>query len=187
MKPILARIRRNQKHHRKLYFVAVILLGLVLFFPVFYQVRHQEFRSLGLVGVFLLNLLGSATIFFPTPAFLSVGLSALHTNPLLVAFVAASGGALGEGTTFLFGYSSNKAFHLEKHKTLKRFKKKVFDKWGGLVILLFAFIPNPLFDGVGMLAGISKYPIKRFLLLTFTGRFFRYIVIGYVTTYIALR
>jgi membrane protein YqaA with SNARE-associated domain len=123
----------------------------------------------------------------PTPAFLSVGISATTTNPLLVAFVAALGGAIGEGTTFLFGYTSSKAFNLEKHKSLKRFKKKVFDRWGGIVILFFAFIPNPLFDGIGMVAGISKYPIKRFLFLTFTGRLFRYIVIGYVSSYIALR
>jgi len=160
------------------------VLGIILFLPVFYQINHREFRSLGLVGVFLLNLIGSATIFLPTPAFLSVGISATTTNPLLVAFVAAFGGAIGEGTTFLFGYTSSKAFNLEKHKSLKKFKKNIFDKWGGMVILALAFIPNPLFDGIGIVAGISKYPIKRFLMLTFFGRLLRYIVIGYVSSYV---
>lgn len=184
MKPILARLRRNQRHHRKLYFLLLFVLGIVLFLPIFYQINHKEFRSLGLVGVFILNLIGSATIFLPTPAFLSVGISATTTNPLLVAFVAALGGAIGEGTTFLFGYTSRKAFNLDKHKVLKKFKKKVFDRWGGMVILAFAFFPNPLFDGIGMVAGISKYPIKRFLILTFAGRLLRYIVIGYVSSYV---
>lgn len=187
MKPILARLRKNQKHHQKLYFLSLFLLSIILFFPVFYQIRHSEFRSLGLLGVFLLNLLGSATIFFPTPAFLSVGISATTINPLLVALVASFGGALGEGTTFLFGYTSNKAFHLEKRNFLKKFKKKVFDRYGWAVIFVMALVPNPFFDGIGMIAGISKYPIKRFLLITFSGRFFRYLVLGYVTHYIALR
>lgn len=187
MKPILARLRRSQKHHRKFYFLLLLILSAILFFPVFYQIRHSEFRSLGLLGVFLLNLLGSATIFFPTPAFLSVGISATKINPLLVALVASAGGALGEGTTFLFGYTSNKAFNLEKRKMLKKFKEKVFDRYGWAAIFVLALVPNPFFDGIGMVAGISKYPIKKFLFLTFSGRFFRYLVLGYVTHYLAFR
>lgn len=187
LKPLLAQFRKNQRHHRKLYFVSLFGLGIILFLPIFYQINHQEFRSLGLIGVFFLNLIGSATIFLPTPAFLSVGISATRINPLLVALVAASGGAIGEGTTFLFGYTSAKAFNLGKHKSLKRFKQNIFDKWGGLVILIFAFFPNPLFDGIGMVAGVSKYPIKRFLVLTFLGRLLRYIVIGYVSSYLVYR
>ncbi len=187
MKPFLAQLKRSQKHHRKLYFLLLILLSAVLFFPVFYQIRHSEFRSFGLIGVFLLNLLGSATIFFPTPAFLSVGISATKINPLLVALVASAGGALGEATTFLFGYSSSKAFNLEKRKMLKKFKKNVFDRYGWAAIFVLALVPNPLFDGIGMVAGISKYPIRKFLFLTFAGRFFRYLVLGYVTHYLAFR
>lgn len=187
MKPILARLRRSERHHRKLYFLLLVALGIVLFLPVFFQVKFHALRSFGLVGVFLINLFGSATVFLPAPGLLSVGISATQSNPLLVAIVGALGASLGEGTTFLFGYTSNKFFKLEKHKWIKKFKNKVFDRWGAGVILIFAFIPNPLFDGIGMLAGISKYPIKRFLLLTFIGRLFRYIVIAYASSYIALR
>ncbi len=187
MKPILSRLRKNQKHHQKLYFASLILLSIILFFPVFYQIRHAEFRSLGLLGVFLLNMLGSATIFLPTPAFLSVGITATKVNPLLVALVASFGGALGEGTTFLFGYTSSKAFNLEKRRMLMKFKKNIFDRYGWAVIFVMALVPNPFFDGIGMVAGLAKYPIKRFLFITFMGRFFRYLVLGYVTQYIALR
>lgn len=186
LKPLLAQLRKNQKHHQKLYFVAFIILGIILFLPVIYQIQHQELRSLGLVGVFLLNLIGSATIFLPSPAFVSVGISATQTSPLLVAFVAALGAAIGEGTTFLFGYSSNKILKLEKHKGLRKFKKNVFDKYAAAVIFILSFFPNPLFDGIGMIAGIAHYPIKRFLFITFIGRLLRYLLIGYVSSYIAL-
>lgn len=186
VKILLNKIQKNERHHQKLYFGLFVILGIVLFLPVFFQIKHQEFRSLGLLGVFLLNLIGSATIFLPSPAFLSVGISATQMDPLLVAFVAAIGGALGEGTTFLFGYSSHKLLKLEKNKKLLKFKKRVFDKWGTLVILILAFIPNPLFDGIGIVAGISKYPIKKFLVLTFIGRLLRYILIGFVSAKIAL-
>ena len=187
VKSLLKKVRRNEKNHKKLYFLALILLGIILFLPVFFQIRYHELRSFGLLGVFLLNLVGSATIFFPTPAFISVGITATQINPLLVAFIGALGAALGEGTTFLFGLTSNKFFNLEKHKILKKLKKIIHNKWGAVAILALAFIPNPFFDGIGILAGLSRYPIKRFLLLTFFGRFLRYIVIGYVSIYIALK
>lgn len=187
LKTLLNKVRRSEEHHQKLYFGLFLFLGIILFLPVFYQIHHQEFRSLGLLGVFLLNLIGSAAIFLPSPAFLSVGISATQSDPLIVALVAALGGALGEGTTFLFGYSSHKLLRLEKHKWLKKFKNRVFDRWGTLVILALSFFPNPFFDGIGILAGISKYPIKRFLLITFIGRLLRYLLIGYVTSYIAFR
>ena len=182
IKFILAQIRRNQKHHKKIYFATLIFLGIILFLPVFFQIRFHSLRSFGLVGVFLINLLGSATVFLPAPGFLSVGITATQSHPLLVAIVGALGASIGEGTTFLFGYTSNKFFDLEKHKWLKKFKKKVFDRWGAAVIFLFAFLPNPLFDGIGMLAGISKYSIRKFLVLTFIGRLFRYIIIAYASS-----
>lgn len=186
LKSLLKKIRRNENHHQKLYFVLFLILALVLFFPVYYQINHQEFRHLGLVGVFLLNLIGSATIFLPSPAFLSVGISATQINPAVVALVAALGASIGEGTTFLFGYSSNKILKLEKHKGILKFKKNVFDRWGSFVILILAFFPNPFFDGIGILAGISKFPIKKFLFLTFIGRLLRYLLIGYVSAKIAV-
>ncbi len=186
LKSLLNKISRNERHHQKLYFVLFVFLTIILFLPIFFQIRHQEFRSLGLVGVFLINLIGSAAIFLPSPAFLSVGISATQMSPFLVAFVAALGGALGEGTTFLFGYSSHKILKLEKNKKIILFRKKLFNKWGAVIILVLACIPNPIFDGIGIIAGISKYPIKTFLTLTFIGRLMRYLLIGYVSARIAL-
>lgn len=187
IKSLLARVINSERHHKKLYFALLILLGLILFLPVFFQIRFQSLRSFGLIGVFFINLFGSATVFLPAPGLLSVGISATQSHPLLVAFVGALGASIGEGTTFLFGYTSTKFFNIEKHKWLLKFKKNVFDKWGAAVILLFAFLPNPLFDGIGMLAGISKYSVKKFLILTFIGRLCRYIVIAYVSSYIAFK
>jgi membrane protein YqaA with SNARE-associated domain len=184
---LLSKLKRSEKNHKKFYFALLIFLAFVLFLPVFFQIRFHSLRSFGLIGVFFINLFGSATIFLPAPGILSVGISATQSDPLLVAIIGAIGASLGEGTTFLFGYTSNKFFELEKHKWIKKFKKSIFDRWGSAVILFFAFIPNPLFDGIGMIAGLSKFSVKKFLFLTFIGRLLRYLVIAYVSNYIALR
>ncbi len=184
MKKLLARLKSSERHHKKLYFALLIFLGFLLFLPVFFQIRFHSLRSLGLIGVFLINFFGSATVFLPAPGLISVGISATQSHPLLVAIIGALGASLGEGTTFLFGYTSNKFLNLEKHKFIKRFKTKVFDRWGEIVVLVFAFVPNPVFDGIGIIAGLSKFPVKKFLILTFIGRLSRYIVIAYVSSYL---
>lgn len=172
-------LARTEKHHKKLSLFALILTSLLFFLPVFIQLRYQEFRGLGLVGVFLLNLFGSATIFLPAPAFISVGISATQSHPLLVALIAAMGSTLGESATFIFGFSTSQFFDFRKHKKIYTITNILLRKWGGVFILIFSFIPNPIFDGLGILAGITKYPIKQFLLLTFIGRLLRNILIAY--------
>ncbi len=172
-------IQRTEKHHKKLFLFLLVLTSILFFLPVFIQLRYQEFRGLGLVGVFLLNLFGSATIFLPAPAFISVGIQATQSHPLLVALIAALGSAIGESATFLFGFSTSQFFDFKKHKTIYMITNLLLHKWKGVFIIIFSFIPNPIFDGLGMLAGITSYPIKRFLMLTFTGRLLRNILIAY--------
>lgn len=187
MKRILALIKRNEQHHRKLYFVLFLVLSALLFLPIFFQIRYHSLRSLGLIGLFFINAIGSATLFLPTPGLISVSISATQSNPLLVALIGALGSSLGESTTFLFGFTSRKVFNLEKHKWIIKFRKKVFNRYGSLVILGFSFLPNPLFDGIGIIAGISKYPVRKFIILTFIGRLLKYIVIAHISSYIAFR
>lgn len=172
-------INRTERHHKKLFLFLLVLTSILFFLPVFIQLRYQEFESLGLAGVFLINLFGSATIFLPAPAFISVGIQATQTHPLLVALIAASGSAIGESATFLFGFSTSQFFDFKKHKKIFAIANFILNKWGGVFILLFSFIPNPIFDGLGILAGITNFPIRRFLLLTFIGRVFRNLLIAY--------
>lgn len=178
-------IQKNQRRHKLLYGIVLLATSFILFLPVFFELQFSEIRGLGIVGVFFLNLLGSATLFFPAPAILSVSLSATQNNPLLVAFVAAFGSTIGEGTTFLFGFSSTKIIDFKRHKIIYHLTKLLLHKWKGLLIILFAFIPNPFFDGLALLAGIAEYPIRRYMILTFIGRMVRNILIAYLTIFLS--
>lgn len=176
-------LERKEKKHKVFFAIVFALCTLLLFLPIFIQIKYQEFRTLGLIGVFLLNALGSATVFLPAPAFLSVGISATQSDPLLVSFIAALGSSIGESATFLFGFSSTHFIDFKKHKTIYHLTRTLLHKWNGLLIPVFSFIPNPVFDGLGILAGITHYPIKKFIVLTFIGRFLRNILIAYFVLY----
>jgi membrane protein DedA with SNARE-associated domain len=43
-------------------------------------------------------------------------------------------------------------------------------KYGGITILVLAFIPNPLFDIAGMVAGALRMPLWKYLVFSWIGK-----------------
>mgnify|MGYP001155568034 CR=1 FL=1 len=46
-------------------------------------------------------------------------------------------------------------------------------KYGGIIILVLAIIPNPLFDIAGMVAGTLRMPLWKYLLWSWPGKCFK--------------
>ncbi len=144
-----------------------------------FQDRLTEFRSLGLAGIFLINLVGSATLFFPAPAIASVVAGGALYSPMPVALMSALGGAMGEMVGFFLGHSG-------KHVLLAKIDGKykiihnLFTKFGGILIFTFALIPNPLFDVIGILSGVLAYSPVRFFMLLLAGRLLRNLFLAYL-------
>lgn len=165
----------------KIFLVALFLMSsILLFLPFIFDIDLKSLTAFGLTGLFLINLFGSATLFMPAPAILSVAVAGATMNPLLVAIVAAVAGALGESVAYLFGYSSKEVLNLKKHKRIYKYSQVIVHWKKGVLIPFFAFFPNPLFDGLGILAGISDFPLKRFMVYVFLGRLVRNIGIAYL-------
>lgn len=157
-------------------FILIVSLLLVLLAFAFHE-RLSEFKSLGLFGIFLVNLFGSATIFLPAPAIASVFAGGIIYSPFMVAFVASIGSAVGEIVGFLIGHSGKEIF-LNKHHILYKAIKNSFLQFGSILIFVFAFVPNPFFDVIGILAGIFSFSPRRLIVLIFLGRFLRNILLA---------
>lgn len=177
---------RNEKqkmtNNKKLLYISISLISLLLLFiPLIFPIQLRQFTSLGLIGIFIINLIGSATMFVPSVSFISIGIGGHLYNPLLVALIGAIGSSLGELVGYLFGFSSKKVINFDqKHKLLNGFMEFLFEKYGSMVIFIFSFIPNPIFDGIGIFAGLSGYPPRKFFILVFLGRVLRYVGIAYI-------
>lgn len=160
----------------KIYAASVFLLSILLS-AVFYENREffRNASSLGFLGLFLVNFISSATFFVSAPAFLTIMAGGSLYSPVLVAIVAAFGACFGDMLGYAFGHSGRHLTKkkLDKHKVI-RFLEKHFHRHGALIIFILAIIPNPFFDGVGILAGIVRYPPLRFFVIMLIGRFLRY-------------
>lgn len=162
-------------------YVGSFLLSVVLIYLAFrFQTRLTHFRSLGLLGIFLINLIASSTIFLPAPGIASVVAGGVIFPPILVGLVAALGASVGDMLSYILGRSGG---HVVLNHTEKVWYKKfheIFGKYGDIIIFLFAFIPNPVFDAIGIIAGISEYSPIRFFVIMFLGRLCRNILLAFI-------
>ena len=77
----------------------------VIFLALHFQHRLSHFRSLGLLGIFLINFLSSATIFLPAPGIATVVAGGAIYSPIAVGLVAALGATLGDMISYMLGVS----------------------------------------------------------------------------------
>ena len=126
-------------------------------------------QNFGYPGIFLTNLIGSATVLLPLPVASLVFVFGAILNPWLLGISAALGATLGE----IIGYGIGRGGGTLLEKKYERFfskGKKWFEKGRGfLVIVFFAATPLPD-DVVGILGGIFHYNFKKFILASLIGK-----------------
>jgi membrane protein DedA with SNARE-associated domain len=129
--------------------------------------RVEQFAAFGYPGIFLIALLANATVLLPAPGVAVIYAMGAIFNPLGVGLAAGTGGAIGELSGYLAGFSGQAV--VERMDAYNRIKPWV-DKYGGWAIMVLSAIPNPFFDIAGIAAGIAKMPIQTFLLFTWIGQ-----------------
>ena len=123
--------------------------------------RLYELRGLGYLGLFLINLISSATIFLPVPGLALTVAAGGAFDPVTVGLAAGAGSTLGELSGYLAGFSGRGVIQdKERYRQLKGW----MTKYGIWVILALSLIPNPVFDLAGIASGVMRIPIWKFLL-----------------------
>lgn len=138
----------------------------------------------GYFGIFLISLIGALSIFFPIPytvviftlGGLKVG-EAWVFEPVWIAIAAGTGAAVGEFSGYLLGFGGRKALG-EKYKKKMEFLMKVFDRFGSIVIFLFALTPLPD-DLLFIPLGVIRYSIIKALIPALIGKICMNFIIAY--------
>ena len=145
------------------------LVGVVGITFYIFSIRERvaEFAAFGYPGIFFIALLANATILLPAPGVAIIYAMGAVFNPFGVGLAAGTGGAIGELSGYLAGFSGQGV--VERMDVYDRVKPWV-DKYGGWAIMVLSAIPNPLFDVAGIAAGIAKMPIQTFLFFTWMGQ-----------------
>ncbi len=142
--------------------------------------RVEQFAEFGYPGIFLIALLANATVLLPAPGVAVIYAMGAIFNPFGVALAAGTGGALGELSGYLAGFSGQGM--VERMDVYERIKPWV-DKYGGWAILVLSAIPNPFFDAAGIAAGIARMPLHTFLIFTWVGQLIKMLIFALAGNY----
>ena len=147
-----------------------------------YSIREHvgDFAAYGYPGIFLVMLMANATVIIPAPGVAVVFAMGSVFNPILVALAAGTGGAIGELSGYLAGFSGQAV--VENTQVYNRISPWV-QKYGVWAILVLAAIPNPFFDLAGIAAGVARIPVWKFLLFCWIGQLIKMAMFAYAGAY----
>ena len=176
-------IQENKKSGIGVSILRIIALVLVIGITVYiYSIRDrvEDFAAYGYPGVFIIALIANATVFLPAPGVAVVFAMGSIFNPLGVALAAGTGGAIGELSGYLAGFSGQAI--VERTQTYEKIYPWI-NRYGGWTILVLSAIPNPFFDIAGIAAGIAKMPFWKFLLFCLAGQVIKMAIFAYAGAY----
>jgi uncharacterized membrane protein YdjX (TVP38/TMEM64 family) len=169
-----------QKNKRLLTLARVVALlfviGISIYVVMLPEEQAEKLESYGYLGTFLISILANATVIIPAPGLVIVFSMGAKFNPLLIALAAGAGATIGELSGYLAGFSGQGIIEDQK-----RYDQMVawMERNGPLTILILAFIPNPLFDLAGMVAGALRMPVYKFLFWALIGKVCKMVVFAY--------
>lgn len=170
------------KKYDKFLSILVLFISILLSIGVFFlPLNPDDLATYGYTGVFVITMLGAATLFIPGPTMIATFTVGALLNPALVALVAGLGSALGESTGYAAGYASLAVITPQERKDT--WYQRIFGWMSShpfLTIFLLDAIPNLLGDIAGLIAGRNKYSYFKFLLASFLGKSIRFSIAAYL-------
>jgi membrane protein YqaA with SNARE-associated domain len=161
-------------------FEYTLLLGVALLLATFaiaffyFSADIESLKSYGYAGLFLINVIGAASILLPSPAGAAVvGAGALLEDFLgvpafiWVGLVAGLGEAIGEFSGYAAGYGGR--FIIQEKPAYARIHDWM-QKRGVITMFLMSTVPNPLFDVAGLAAGAVRMPMRSFFFSVLGGK-----------------
>jgi membrane protein YqaA with SNARE-associated domain len=159
--------------------VAVIVLS-ITFAVIISNVSKDVWESIGYPSAFLLGLIGAASIVVPVPttvALLGMAVSRFF-DPALLGLAFGVGAAIGQLTSYVVGYASSGVVG-EKNKRRLNALLKIFNRYGMIVVFLFALTPLPdslLFIPIGLV----HYSLWKVFLAGLAGKISMSLIITHV-------
>ncbi|MCS7120053.1 MAG: VTT domain-containing protein [Nitrososphaerota archaeon] len=144
--------------------VGVAVISAVILYHTLFVGNIVE--EIGLSGIFLVSMLSHLTIIgrdLFAPAFISL---TPFYNPVILGFSAGIGAAVGEVTTYYWGLGISNTF--QKGSEESQFTRWM-KKYGNLALLIVASSPLPD-TPIALLAGSSRLPIGKFLMIQIVGK-----------------
>lgn len=126
----------------------------------------KEHAPVTYLGIFLVCFIANSTVLLPAPSILVVLQYSMLLNPTAVAVCGALGASLGEMVGFFTGVCGSRFVSGRLVGMIER----RFPAHPYIFVFIFAALPLPLFDVVGMIAGAVRLNKFKFYLTCLAGK-----------------
>src|SRR5438093_8784062 len=161
-------------------FEYTLLIGVLTLLTTFaigffyFSANIESLKSYGYAGLFLVNIIGAASILLPSPAAASVLGGGAFLSDFLgvpafiwVGLVAGLGEAIGEFSGYAAGFGGR--VMIENRPVYSRIHRWM-ERRGFITMFAMSAFPNPLFDVAGIAAGAVQMPIRQFFIAVLGGK-----------------
>lgn len=153
------------------------------------------FDALGYAGIFLSNLLSTATVFIPVPGLLAIGHALIvsgaeRLSPFFSGLIGGLGMGLGETTAYLTGLVGSEAARQNQTEAPRAIRPAVERLIRGVqwlmarywmpTLFVLSVIPDPIFEFAGITAGATRVGFRRFMAVVVTGNVIRGLLVAYI-------
>lgn len=152
----------------------VIVVASLLFVP-----GEVNLGNWGYSGAFVINALSTATLLLPAPGIALILSMANELNPLGLGVASGLGGAIGSLTAYWAGAQGRQAL---EGKRFYKFMLSYMERFGGAALFLFSALAILPGDIASVVAGATKYPLKRYMLYVGAGNVVKMVLILYIMT-----
>ena len=147
---------------------------------------YISLMSLGYAGAFFSGLIGTSSlmisIFPPQIVVFILSDPSLGFSPLLIGVAAGVGAGIGQYAHYYIGEEGGHIIPEKYRKRIENWKPRI-ERYGAVLIFLFAATPLSPDDLVWIPLGIMKYPKKRALAASITGKTVMLVAFAYAGHY----
>jgi membrane protein YqaA with SNARE-associated domain len=151
---------------------------------VYLRWTGQELLHWGYLGAFLISILGGATILIPVPMLAVVfALGGVMEYPWLVGMAAGLGETLGALTIYMTGHGGGTALATSRHGKIQVAYERLMglmERRGSWTLFLLSAVINPFFYPAALVAGATKFGIRRYFIICFIGKTIKGMTVVYV-------
>lgn len=165
----------NKRRSQRLQIAAALSAVFITILLILLRDEISQLGIYGYSGIFLISLLGNATVIFPAPSFAIVFAVGGAFHPIGLGIAAGLGAAIGEMTGYLAGIGGRAVF---EDRDLYQRLAGWMSQHGMMAVFILAVIPNPFFDVGGMVAGALRMKAWKFLLAAALGKSIRFYLLA---------
>lgn len=177
---LLSKVRLPRRFALLAAILLVVAVAVFAVVPFLVDVDKETVKSFGYPGIFLVNMLGTGTVFVPVPGLTLIGQILivegprdLGLHPVGVVVLGSLGMTVGEITGYITGRLGRRVSEAEqisvrggigeRLRRVGRLIDRLMARYGVATLFVLSAVPNPIFEIAGVTAGAVRMPIWRFL------------------------